>query len=46
MLQTKQRTKSLFEDEDVLFGTPEENPSVDLFSSEGPLAPKKVNMTF
>ncbi|CAE1329888.1 FAM21 [Acanthosepion pharaonis] len=39
--ETKQRTKSLFEDEDVLFGTPEENPSVDLFSSEGPLAPKK-----
>lgn len=40
-LQIKQRTKSVFEDEDVLFGTPEENPSVDLFSSEGPLASKK-----
>ncbi|XP_014781210.1 WASH complex subunit 2 isoform X1 [Octopus bimaculoides] len=38
---TKVRTKSLFEDEDILFRSSEENPTVDLFSSQGPLASKK-----
>uniref|UniRef100_A0A0L8GH16 FAM21/CAPZIP domain-containing protein n=1 Tax=Octopus bimaculoides TaxID=37653 RepID=A0A0L8GH16_OCTBM len=40
-MYTKVRTKSLFEDEDILFRSSEENPTVDLFSSQGPLASKK-----
>ncbi|XP_064652229.1 WASH complex subunit 2-like [Lineus longissimus] len=39
------RSKSLFEDEDVLFGTspaaPEDNPTVDLFGANSPLTPSE-----
>lgn len=38
-----QRSKSLFEDEDVLFGTTEESPSVNIFSKSPP-APAQVGM--
>ena len=47
VLQGKPRTKSnrsLFEDDDVLFGTPEDNPTVDLFGAGSPLTPTKVGV--
>lgn len=44
--QGKKPSKSLsvFDDEDLLFGAPDADPSVDLFGSSSPLATsKKVN---
>ncbi|XP_025091021.1 pollen-specific leucine-rich repeat extensin-like protein 1 isoform X4 [Pomacea canaliculata] len=37
----KDRSKSLFEDEDVLFGTTEESPSVNIFSKSPPAPAQK-----
>lgn len=43
---TRRRTKSksIFADEDVLFGTNEDDPSVDLFGSSNPTQPNKVRI--
>ena len=40
----RSKSKGLFEDEDVLFGTPEESPPVDIFSRSPP-ALTQVNWT-
>ena len=39
----RSKSKGLFEDEDILFGTPEENPPVDIFSKAKPAQVTKVS---
>ena len=43
MNRRRAKSKSVFDDEDILFGSKnEEDPSVDLFGSGSPVSPEKV----
>ena len=45
VLFQRSKSKGLFEDEDILFGTPEESPPVDIFSRTPPApAPAQVDL--
>ena len=39
-VKSRTKSKSLFEDEDLLFGASEESPNVDLFSKSTPPTPQ------